>query len=442
MRLMILIAGMLSLPLIAQKAFTVAEAQIYALENNLDYQNSSLDIKIAKKKVWETTATGLPQLNGEFNFNHFMDIAGMPFPNPLTGEMGFVQMGLENSVDFGLTASQLVFNGSYFIGLKAATEYVKMTEKQQELKAADIKENVSTAYYMVLAAQLNLSIVQENLVAMKKLQTETKALNEEGMTEKLEVDQMDLNVSNLTASKDMAVQALNNATMLLNFHLGLDPKTLLELKDDLESVMTNIDPNVAEKAFSATSHIDYQILTTKEKLDLLNWRNEQAKALPTISAFYNNKQTRYGSDLDFPEMDLYNQQFDKNWIPQQLVGVKVSMPIFTSLQGSARMSQAKMELAKTKNAVVITEKSLKMQADIAKSDYINAISSYNNSKGNVDLTKGIYDRTLIKYKEGMVSSFELNQSKQQQLQAEGQRIQSIINVLNKKIALDKAYSNL
>ena len=118
------------------------------------------------------------------------------------------------------------------------------------------------------------------------------------------------------------------------------------------------------------------------------------------------------------------------------------MPIFTSLQGSARMSQAKMELAKTKNAVVITEKSLKMQADIAKSDYINAISSYNNSKGNVDLTKGIYDRTLIKYKEGMVSSFELNQSKQQQLQAEGQRIQSIINVLNKKIALDKAYSNL
>jgi len=147
MRLMILIAGMLSLPLIAQKAFTVAEAQIYALENNLDYQNSSLDIKIAKKKVWETTATGLPQLNGEFNFNHFMDIAGMPFPNPLTGEMGFVQMGLENSVDFGLTASQLVFNGSYFIGLKAATEYVKMTEKQQELKAADIKENVSTLLY-------------------------------------------------------------------------------------------------------------------------------------------------------------------------------------------------------------------------------------------------------------------------------------------------------
>jgi len=79
MRLMILIAGMLSLPLLAQKAFTVAEAQKYALENNLDYQNSSLDIKIAKKKVWETTATGLPQLNGEFNFNHFRISQGCLF---------------------------------------------------------------------------------------------------------------------------------------------------------------------------------------------------------------------------------------------------------------------------------------------------------------------------------------------------------------------------
>ena len=440
--LLLFVACFSAYDVMAQKTFTLAQAQQFALDNNLDYLNAGLDIKIAKKKVWETTATGLPQVNGEFNFNHFMDIGGMPFPNPITGEMGFVQMGLENQVDLGLTATQLVFNGSYFVGLRAAQEYVKMTKKQQELSAAQIKENVASAYYMVLAAELNRNIVQENLVSMTQLADQTEALYKEGMIEKLESDQMALNVSNLNASFELANQVLHNSVMLLNFHLGLPTQTELVLSDDLEKIMTDLDPAVAQRVFSIDNHIEYQLLSTKEKLDKLAWRNEQARLLPTISAFYNNRQTRYGSDFDFPEMDVYKALEDRDWIPQQLVGLKVSMPIFTSLQGGARMSQAKLELVKTKNTKEMVAKSLTMQANITKSDYINAINAYNNAKDRARLTAEIYDKTLVKYREGLVSSFELNQSKSQQLQAEGQKIESIMNVLNKKIALDKAHSNL
>ena len=277
---------------------------------------------------------------------------------------------------------------------------------------------------------------------MTQLADQTEALYKEGMTEKLETDQMALNVSNLNASFELANQVFHNSVMLLNFHLGLPTQTELVLSDDLEKIMTDIDPAVAQRVFSIDNHIEYQLLSTKEKLDKLAWRNEQARLLPTISAFYNNRQTRYGSDFDFPEMDVYKALEDRDWIPQQLVGLKVSMPIFTSLQGGARMSQAKLELVKTKNTKEMVAKSLTMQANISKSDYINAINAYNNAKDRARLTAEIYDKTLVKYREGLVSSFELNQSKSQQLQAEGQKIESIMNVLNKKIALDKAHSNL
>lgn len=435
----------LSSMVMGQSSLSLEQAQKYALEHNLEYQNASLEVKIAKKKVWETTAIGLPQVNGEFNFNHFMDVQAMPFPTSFTdpdAPYGFVQMGLPNNMDFGITASQLVFSGSYIIGLRAAKSYVALSEQQVDQKEIDIKEKVANAYYLVLASKENIKVMQENVTSMEQLHNETKALYDEGMVELLEVDQLSLNLSNLKNSLVMAEQTAKSVKMLLNYHLGMKPTAEPVLTDSLESIVTKIDPSIAEIAFNINDHSSYKLLTTKEKLDFLAWKNEQARSLPTISAFYNNKQAKFGNDLSFSEMDAYEAQNDKAWIPQQLVGVKVSMPLFTSMQGSARMSQAKLKLEQTKNEKMMLEQALTMQASTAKDEYISTITQYKNAKENVDLTKSIYDKTVIKYKEGLVSSFELNQAKTQQLMAEGSYIQSIINVLNKKLALDKAYNTL
>jgi len=58
-----------------EQTFSLKQAQEYALKNNYKNQQSILDIKAAKKKIWETTAIGLPQVNLEGTLQKAIDIA-------------------------------------------------------------------------------------------------------------------------------------------------------------------------------------------------------------------------------------------------------------------------------------------------------------------------------------------------------------------------------
>lgn len=430
---------------------SLKEAQDLAVENNWNYKNAAIEVQKAKKKVWETTAMGLPQLNGELSYQHFLDIPvqvapagafafpGMPVdPNaPAFTEM---QFGLENNATAGLTASQLIFDGSYIIGLRAAKAFVKTSENQLKKSEIEVRESVAKAYYLVLAAAENKRIMEENLISAKSLLDNITAMNEEGLVELMEVDQMKLNVANIEAQIDHANASLKTSQLLLNFNLGLTPVDEVKVSDKLDQFMNlNSLENAIGKA-NVEGHIDYISIENKEKLDLLNWRNEQARSLPSIAAFYNYQSNAFGNEFDLS--DNVDADGNVNWYPTQIVGVKVTVPLFTSFRGSARMKQARLTLEQTRHSKEMVKQSLLLNAETAKAEYINAMKQHNNSKSSEKLAKDIYERTSIKYNEGLSSSFELNQSKAQHLQAQGAYIQSIVNVLNAKLNLDKAYSNL
>ena len=58
----------------AQHQLSVQEAQTLGLQNNINVKNAKLDVSLAKKKVMETIAMGLPKINGEVNWQQFLEI--------------------------------------------------------------------------------------------------------------------------------------------------------------------------------------------------------------------------------------------------------------------------------------------------------------------------------------------------------------------------------
>lgn len=419
-------------------SFSLQEAQDYAIKHNYQNQNAIKDIEIAKKKVWETTAIGLPQVNAEGQIQRFIDIPTQVAPanafNPLApeGELATFQFGLNYNNSVGISASQLIFDGSYIVGLQAAKTYKELSINSQAKTEIELKDAVAQAYYTVLATEKNVVVLKNSLEATQKMLTETKALYREGLTEEQNVDQLELNVNALQTNFEIAEDQRDFAKKLLNIQLGLPIETQVTLTEQLDNLVTTNQNSLADKKFSAENHIDYELTVTNMKLSQLNLRKEKYSFLPTLSAFFSHQQQNFGNELDVFSGDA-------RWFPATIVGLNLKLPILTSGARLSKVSQAKIEFEKMENTAKEVEQNLKYQAELAASNFDTAKETFDNQKDNLALAQKIYDKTVKKYDAGIASSLELTQAQNQLLSAEGNYIKAVLDLLNARSALEKSY---
>lgn len=419
-------------------SFSLQEAQDYAIKHNYQNQNAIKDIEIAKKKVWETTAIGLPQVNAEGQIQRFIDIPTQVAPanafNPLApeGELATFQFGLNYNNSVGISASQLIFDGSYIVGLQAAKTYKELSINSQAKTEIELKDAVAQAYYTVLATEKNVVVLKNSLEATQKMLTETQALYREGLTEEQNVDQLELNVNALQTNFEIAEDQRDFAKKLLNIQLGLPIETQVTLTEQLDNLVTTNQNSLADKKFSAENHIDYELTVTNMKLSQLNLRKEKYSFLPTLSAFFSHQQQNFGNELDVFSGDA-------RWFPATIVGLNLKLPILTSGARLSKVSQAKIEFEKMENTAKEIEQNLKYQAELAASNFDTAKETFDNQKDNLALAQKIYDKTVKKYDAGIASSLELTQAQNQLLSAEGNYIKAVLDLLNARSALEKSY---
>lgn len=428
--------------IIAQEksSFSLDQAKAYALENNYNNQKSKLDIKIAKKKIAETRAIGLPQVNAEAKVQKFLDIPISLAPanafNPAApeGELAELQFGLNYNNSVGISASQLIFDGSYIVGLQAARAYKNVAVNNQAKTEVELKEAVTQAYFTVLVAEENTKILTESFETTKSMLTESEALYREGIVEEQNVDQLKLTVNELKVSVGVANGQIEFARKLLNLQLGIDIDSSIILTNDIDFFVNNINLEPLQKEFKASSHIDFQLVEGNVRLMQLNLRKEKYSFLPSLNMFFNHQQQNMNNDFDmFSGGDFY---------PSTVVGASLTLPILTSGSRLAKMSQAKIEYDKAKIDAEMAEQNLNYQSQLAKSNYETEYETFSNQKSNLELSKKIYDKTIKKYKEGIASSTELSQIQNQYLNSQGKYIQSLLNVLKAQSELQKSFGNL
>lgn len=417
-------------------SLSMQEAIDYALKNNFNAKQAENNIIAAKKKKWETTTIGLPQINAKVDYQNWLKQQVSLLPAEITGGAPGtfvpVRFGTKQSLNANVTLSQLIFDGSYLVGLQSAKTYLKISEQAKEKTELGIKEAVINAYGNVLVAEKTITILEGNKKVNDRLLNGAKQGYKNGLAEEEQVEQFEITKGNIESNIRNAKRLKDIAYKMLNITLGNSIDTELTLTDDLDSlVLQNTDLNLLSKTFNVNSHIDFRIAENDKESKRLLMKLEQSKALPRLSAFVN-----YGTMANSDSFNFFNS--NQEWFKSSLLGVSLNVPIFSSFGRKSRTAQAKIALETSSLKLEETKKQLNLAAQKARSDYQLSIENYETAKKNLNLAVRIEKKQQIKFNEGISTSFDLLNAQNQLYAQQNFYVQAMLNIIASKIKLENA----
>ena len=405
------------------------EAIDYAIKNNYDNKVASKDIEAAKQKKWETTTIGLPQIDGKVDYQNNLKQLFDPVD---FNQDGFPDFGAKHSVTAGVTLTQLIFDGTYLVGLQSAKTYLKISEQAKEKTELATKEAVINAYGNVLVAEKSLEILESNKRVLIKNLNETQKIFDNGLTEEENVEQLQITLGTLENNIRNTQRLRDIAYKMLNIALGNSIDKQLELSDTLENLaIQNTDLGLLSKTFNLDNHIDYRIASNNREANRLLLKLERNRQLPTLAAFVN-----YNAIANSNSFSFFNSS--QQWRSTSLLGVSLNVPIFGSFRAKSRIKQAKLELENSDIRLEEIKQKLNLQAETAKSEYQLSIENYETAKKNLLLAERIEKKQQVKFFEGLSTSFDLSQAQNQLYTQQSNYVQSMLNVIAKKAQLETA----
>ncbi|WP_293872358.1 TolC family protein [Flavobacterium sp.] len=417
--------------------FSLQQAIDHALQHNYSAINAGRDIESAKQKKWETTAAGLPQINGGVSYLNNIDftlqgVKGNAFNPALDpNTISLFAFGTKQSMNSSLTLSQLLFDGSYIIALQAAKTYLKFFENAKQKTNSEIREMVINSYGNVLLAEESIAILEKNKTILAKTLSDTQETFKNGLIEEENVEQLQITSATIKSNLKNTNRLLDIAYKMLKFTLGMDINSELKLTDKLDTLtVSNLNMALIQNEFDVKNNISYQIASNFQEQRSLELRLQKSKALPTLAAAFNFGYNSFANDFSF---------FDskQKWNKYSNLGVSLSVPIFSSFGRSAKTQQAKIAFEQAKTQLSQTEQQLKLGYEKAKSEYAFSIEEYATSKSNLNLAERIEKKQQIKFTEGLSSSFDFSEAQRQLYTAQQNYLQSMVNIINKKAALEK-----
>ncbi|MFT7346963.1 MAG: outer membrane protein [Cryomorphaceae bacterium] len=416
------------------------EAIQIAVDSSYVTRDAEFNLEKKEREVQEVIAIGLPQVNASAQFQNFLDIPVSLVPAEFfggeAGELSEVQFGVNYNLTGSITASQLIFDGTYFIGLQAAKTVVEFSRVLQSKAEQEIKVATAEAYYTTLLAQANFDILTNNVANLDKTLEETRALYENGLTEEQDVDQLELNRNKLIISRDNTQRILNISKQALLYIMGLSIDTQITLTDDIESLVAlSNSPEYLQTEPDFYTHPDYLLARTNVELADLQIRGDKATFYPSLSGFFTHQQVGQSNDFEFFESGA-------PYFPTTVWGATLNVPIFSGFQRKRQLQQSEIAFDQSQMQLRQAEDGLKLDIIRTRSNYEGALKNWENQKRSFELAQRINKKTTIKYSEGVADSFELNISENQLLQEQTRYIQTALELLNAKKALDKALNTL
>ena len=354
----------------APTVFTLEQCIEYAKQNNISSKNATLDEEIAKAKVKETIGIGLPQISGSVSVDHnnklrrffttysssggFIDLSGVPGieDGDVVAAQNFFQ--LKSSGDAGININQLIFNGSYIVGLQASNAYKDLASKNANLTEEQIVQGVTKAYYAVLINKERTDLFTSNIARVDSLLRNTKELFKNGFAESIDADRIQVTLNNLITERDKFLNLNELGLELLKFQMNYPMNEPISVAGTIQEVQVNVDISAYTNNWDYKSRPDYQVLEANQRLQELNVKNQYAKLMPSISAYanmgYSTQSPTVGGIFKTNSgiADAGGVGPDK-WYGYSLIGVRLQVPIFTGLQQTYKLQQEKLSLQKINN---------------------------------------------------------------------------------------------
>ncbi len=415
--------------------FSLQKAIEHGLEYNYASINSGRDIEAAKKKKWETTAAGLPQINAGLDYQNNFELQKSLIPAEFfggnEGEFAEVAFGTKHTMLARSTLSQLIFDGSYIVALQASKTYLQFYESSKKKTDLEVKEMIINSYGNVLVAEENIAILEKNKANLEKTLSDTEQTFKNGLIEEENVEQLKITLSSVNSNLNYIKRLKDISYNMLKINLGIEIDDEITLTDKLESLTTsNLDAAITGTTFDVKNNIDYSLTTNFVEQRTLEMKLEKSKYLPSLSANVNFGYNAFGDEFQF---FTPNQR----WLNYSNLGISLNVPIFSSFGKNARVQQSKIALEQAQTQLTETEQRIKLQYQNAKSNYEYSVEQYFSSKENLSLAERIEKKQQVKFTEGISTSFDFTDAQRQLYTAQQNYLQSMIDVISKKAALEK-----
>lgn len=442
--------------LIAQNTFSLEQAVKYGQENSKSLAIQKLDVQDAKDQVLEYYAIGMPKITGSLGYNYYINIPTNILPDFISPAIygvlfkenvipdrtidfgsGFpAQFGLKNNLTAGLQLNALIFDGSFFVGLKAQKLYAELIQRQIHQSETDVRYQVTKAYLTALSVKENISVLDKNISNLEKVYQEMQQVFKVGFAEQLDVERIELSLQNLKAEKEKLQRLAEFTLNLLKFQMSYPLENELVQTQNIDEILNQsyaevMDPSIK---INASSRAEYQVIEQAKRLADINVRRYKASYFPSLTGFATHQEVLQRNNL-----------FDSKenpWFPTSIVGLNLNVPIFDGFDRKAKIRRAKTVSNKTGMQLAEFERAVGLEYNNARTQYLNALNTLETRKKSLALADKIYRTSNIKFKEGIGSSLEITQSERDLYQAQANILDAQFQLIMAKVDLDKALGKI
>jgi outer membrane protein TolC len=423
--------GLASETIAQSQQLSLIQAQDFALKNAFQVKSAQYDKTSADYTSDELLGIGLPQLNGSVQYQNFINLPTSIIPGDFFGAPGQdvkVQFGVPHQMTVGLNASQLLFDGTWLVGLEASKAYAELQRKYIQKSEVEIRAKTADAYSAVLTTQANLVVLRDLLTSMQSLLNDTEAMQREGFSEQQDVDQLMLSVNELMIQISYTEQYVKITKDLLKFTIGMPLSTEVELTDTWESLTETAGEDVL--SFNPSTSIDVQLAENGLLMQQLNVKSKKAALMPNLAAFYNLQTQGLRDEFDYFDTSL-------PWFPIQLWGIQLNVPILSGGSKSKTIKKTEVEVQRMTDMVSMTKEAVQLEYNTATTELSFSKKRMTQAKANLELAKSILQKEETKYREGLSNSFNITQRNQQVIDAQRAYITAAIAYMNAQTKLNK-----
>jgi outer membrane protein len=431
----------------APKAFTLSECIDYALTNNIQIKNATIDEYIAKAKSKEVSGMGLPQITASASLQHAKPLrrffgVGTGEPSIFTGN-NIIPAGqvysapnffqLQNSGDVSANISQLIFSSTYILGVKASNTYRQIASISKEVTKNEVRANVSKAYYLYMINLKRQNVFDVNMVRLDSLIKQTEKSQKAGFVEKIDLDRLVVSYNNLLTERDKFSNMLVLSGLLLKFQMGMPVETELAIADQIESV--NVESIQIDGKSDFENRQEFKLLKAQYKFKSLEHKDNLLSYLPTIKADANLGYFTQSNKFDF---------FEKShpWYHYGAYSISANITIFDGLSRQRRIQQSRLKLEKAQNDIDYLKQSINLETKTAELNFKSSVDALKNQKQNIDLAQEVVRVTQLKYRSGVGSNIEVITAESSLKEAQVNYYNALYDAIVYKIEFEHATGNL
>ncbi len=438
--------------------FTIQQAVDYAKKNNVNVKNALVDVQLQVQQNREFTSNAYPHINANLGTTYNPNVATQVLPNfisPATyqvlidegvkdgngqpvvmpNDFGFIaaQFGTKFSANVGISLQQILFDGQVFVGLMARGAAIDLRKKNAEITEEMIKANIYKVYYQLVVSKTQVELLDANIALIEKLLKDTRIIYENGFAERLDVDKVSVQLTNLQTEKNKVVNTISNGYYGLKMLMGMPISDELILTDKLTD--EEIKAGILEKSvYAYDDRKEYQSAKIGKTLNEYNVRRYKLSQIPTLSL-----SAQYAKSA---QRDKWNFFSKGDWFTISNVNLNINIPIFNGFFTKSKIEQAKLEVQKIDNQIVALEIAIDNEVMSAKNNYRSAIITMDFQKKNMELAEKVYNQTKKKYEMGTGSQMEINTAQTDMKTAQTNYITALYDAIIAKVDFMKATGKL